>query len=558
MQIQRSLSRAATLAVAFVAGPSVATQQQGGSPTSAGVTYERLRNSEAEPRNWMHYWGNYRAAHYSGLTEITTRNVSRLQVEWSLPLPGTSRLETQPIVIDGIMYTSGQPGTVLAIEARTGRRIWQFDRQRKARNPNEINPYNRGVAVLGNRVFVGTLDAAIVAIDARTGVLLWETQIADSMVGYSVTSAPLVVKDKVIVGVSGGEFGAPGFLDAYDATTGRRVWRWNAIPGPGEFGNDTWAGESWKTGGGPTWLTGSYDPDLDTLYWTVGNPGAQIDRSVRGDGDNLFTDSVVALDPATGRRKWHYQFTPNDGHDWDATEAVVLVDRRWHGQDRKLLFHADRNGMFYVLDRTDGKFLAATPFVYQNWNMGFTANGRPIQIPGSNSSAEGSFLVYPSVGGGTNFQAPSYSPLTTWFYLAYSENAAQYVSAPSPFEAGRQYLGRGRGSAPERQGDEPLPSAGIKALDPETGQMMWDFKLSQSSLQNGVMATAGGVVFAASREGKFIALDGRTGFLLWNYPSGSSMAASPMSFAVDGRQYVAVASANAIHCFALPQQAQAQ
>jgi alcohol dehydrogenase (cytochrome c) len=306
----------------------------------------------------MHYWGNYHGTHYSALKQITPENVSRLQAQWSIQLPGTSSLETEPLVIDGIMYTSGQPGTVLALDAKTGRRIWQFTRQRKVRNPNEINPFNRGVAILGNRLFVGTLDAAIVAIDARTGLLLWETQVADSMLGYSITSAPLVVKDKIVVGVSGGEFGARGFLDAYDAATGKRVWRWYSIPAPGEFGNDTWAGDSWKTGAGPTWLTGSFDATLNTLFWTVGNPGAQIDRSVRGDGDNLFTDSVVALDPDNGQRKWHFQFTPNDGHDWDSAQDLVLVDRTWHGQDRKLLLHADRNGMFYVLDRTNGKFLA--------------------------------------------------------------------------------------------------------------------------------------------------------------------------------------------------------
>jgi len=517
-----------------------------------GVTYDRLRNSDAEPQNWMHYWGNYQGTHFSALKQITPENTSRLQAQWSIQLPGTSSLETGPLVIDGVMYTSGQPGTVLALDAKTGRRIWQFTRQRKARNPNEINPFNRGVAVLGNRVFVGALDAALVAIDARTGLLLWETQVADSMLGYSITSAPLIVKDKVVVGVSGGEFGARGFFDAYDAETGKRAWRWYSIPAPGEFGNESWAGDSWKTGAGPTWLTGSFDPVLNTLFWTVGNPGAQIDRSVRGDGDNLFTDSVVALDPDTGQRKWHFQFTPNDGHDWDSAQDVVLVDRVWHGQDRKLLLHADRNGMFYVLDRTNGKFLAGTAFVYQNWNKGFDANGRPIQIAGSNSSAEGSFLVYPSLGGGTNFQSPSYSPLTGWFYLAYSESPQQYVSAPAPFEAGRQYIGRGRGNAPPPQAGDPQPSAGIKALDPETGKTMWDFKLYQSSLSNGVMATAGGVVFAASREGNLIALDAKTGKFLWRYQTGGNMSASPMSFAVEGRQYVAVASGDSIYCFALP------
>ena len=530
----------------FVAG-LVAAQQ------GDVVTYERLRDSDREPQNWMHYWGNYQGTHYSALKQITKNNVANLQLQWSIQLPGASALETEPLVIDGIMYTSGQPGTVLAMDAKTGTQIWQFTRQRKTKNPNEINPYNRGVAVLGNRVFVGTLDAAIVAIDARTGMPVWETQVADSMLGYSITSSPLVVKDKVIVGVSGGEFGASGFLDAYDAATGKRVWRWHSIPGPSEFGNDTWAGDSWKYGAGPMWLTGSFDANLNTLYWTVGNPGAQIDRSTRGAGDNLFTDSVVALDPDTGQRKWHFQFTPNDGHDWDSTEDVVLVDRMWRGQNRKLLLHADRNGTFYVLDRTNGKFLSGTPFVYQNWNKGFDASGRPIQVPGSNSSPEGSFFVYPSIGGATNFQAPSYSWMTGWFYLAYSESGQQYISAPAAFEAGRQYIGRGRTAAPAvARSNEPQPSAGIKALDPETGRTIWDFKLARPSLQNGVMATAGGVVFAASRDGDLIALDAQTGTSLWRYQTGGNMRASPMSFAVEDRQYVAIASGDTIYCFALP------
>jgi PQQ-dependent dehydrogenase (methanol/ethanol family) len=519
---------------------------------NGGVTYERLRNSDAEPQNWMHYWGNYQGTHYSALKQITRDNVGQLQAQWSIQLPGTSSLETEPLVIDGVMYTSGQPGTVLALDAKTGRQIWRFTRQRKVRNPNEINPFSRGVAVLGNRVFVGTLDAALVAIDARTGLPLWETQVADSMLGYSITGPPLIVKDKVVIGITGGEFGARGFLDAYDAASGKRLWRWYAVPGPGEFGNDTWAGNSWETGGGPMWLTGSYDPDLNTLYWTVGNPGAQIDRSVRGNGDNLFTDSVIALDPDTGQRKWHFQFTPNDGHDWDSAQDVMLVDRMWHGENRKLLMHADRNAMFYVLDRTTGKFLSGTPFVYQNWNRGLDANGRPIQIQGSNSSPEGSFLVYPALGGGTNFQAPSYSPITGWLYLAYNESGQFYISAPAPYEAGRQYIGRGRGAAPAPGPNDPPPSAGIKAVDPETGKTVWDFKLFQGSNNNGVLATAGGVLFASSREGNLIALDTVTGKFLWRYQTGGNMQASPMSFAVDGRQYIAVASGDAIFCFALP------
>ncbi len=518
-----------------------------------GVTVDRLVTAGAEPQNWLMYWGDYRATHYSGLKQIDTGNVRQLRAAWAFPMPGDSVLEATPVVVDGVMYTT-QPGVVVALDARSGRQLWRSTRPQKVKNPYEINPFNRGVAVAGNRLFVGTLDAALVALDARTGLPLWETQVADTMLGYSITSAPLVVKDKVLVGITGGEFGARGFLDAYDLVTGQRLWRWYAVPAPGEFGNDTWKGDSWKLGGSPMWLTGSYDPELNLVYWTVGNPGPQIDRSVRGDLDNLFSDSVVAIDPETGRRAWHYQFTPNDGHDWDACQAVLLVDRMWRGQMRKLLLHADRNGMFYVLDRTNGTLLSATPFVYQNWNAGVDATGRPIAVPGSNSSREGSFFVYPTVGGATNFQAPSYSPLTGWMYLEYRESGQGYVSSPVTYEAGRQYIGReaaGAGVGPKP--GEPAASAGIKALDPETGKTMWDFKIFQGSLTNGVLATAGNVVFGAVRDGNIVALDARSGAHLWHFQTGANMAASPMSYAVQGRQFVAISAGNTLYAFALPE-----
>jgi PQQ-dependent dehydrogenase (methanol/ethanol family) len=520
---------------------------------SGGVTAERLAKASAEAHNWLMYWGDYESTHYSGLTQINQANVGHLAAAWTFPMAGDSVLEATPVVVDGVMYTT-QPGVVVALDAKTGRQIWRYARTQKVKNPYEINPYNRGVAVLGNRLFVGTLDAALVALDARTGRPLWEVQVADTMLGYSITSPPLAVKDKVLVGITGGEFGARGFLDAYDAATGRRLWRWYAVPAPGEFGNDTWKGDSWKLGGSPMWLTGSYDPDLNVVYWTVGNPGPQIDRSARGDLDNLFSDSVVAIDPDTGQRKWHYQFTPNDGHDWDSCQAVVLVDRVWRGQPRKLLMHADRNGMFYVLDRTNGAFLGATPFVYQNWNTGFDSTGRPVVVPGSNSSRDGSFFVYPTLGGGTNFQAPSYSPLTGWLYLEYRESGQGYVSTPVDYEAGRQYIGRN--SAPSfvsAKSGEPAASAGIKALDPETGKTMWDFKVFQGALTTGVLATAGNLLFAAVRDGNLVALDAKSGTHLWHFQTGTNMAASPMSYAVDGRQFVAIAAGNTVYAFALQQ-----
>jgi PQQ-dependent dehydrogenase (methanol/ethanol family) len=540
----------ATLQSYRVEGPSTAPAPA--LPATGGVTAERLVNAAGEPQNWVMYWGDYQSTHYSRLTQIDAANVRRLHAVWTYPMPGDSVLEVTPVVVDGVMYVT-QPGVVAALDARTGRELWKQTRQQKVKNPYEINPFNRGVAVAGNRILVGTLDGALIALDSRTGRTLWETQVADTMLGYSLTSAPLVVKDRVLVGITGGEFGARGFLDAYDLATGRRLWRWYSVPAPGEFGSDSWKGDSWQHGGSPMWLTGSYDPDLNLVYWTVGNPGPQIDRSARGELDNLFSDSVVAIDPETGQRKWHFQFTPNDGHDWDSCQSVVLVDRVWHGQMRKLLLHADRNGMFYVLDRTNGRFLSATPFVYQNWNTGVDGAGRPIVVPGSNSSPEGSFFVYPSLVGGTNFQAPSYSAATGWFYLQYRENGQVYVSAPESFEAGRQYIGRNRApSAAGPKPGEPASSAGIKALDPETGKTVWDFKIFQGSLTNGVLATAGNVVFGAIRDGNLVALDAKSGEHLWHFQTGGSVAASPISYGVDGRQFIAIAAGNTVYAFALP------
>lgn len=526
-------------------------------PVAGGVTYERLRNAKAEPHNWLMYWGDYQGTHYSPLNKIDTTNVSRLRSEWSMPIPGDSVLESTPLVVDGVMYTTGggNPRTVTAIDARSGRQIWRWTRPQKVRNPYETDRVNRGVAILGHRLFVGTNDAALICLDARTGLPIWEVQVADTMEGFNITSPPLVVKDKLIVGVAGGEYPLRGFLEAYDVS-GRKLWRFKSIPEAGEPGNDTWKGDSWKTGGGGTWLTGTYDPELDTIYWPIGNPAAVIDRSVRGDGDNLFTDSVVALDPDTGQRKWHYQFTPNDGHDWDSTEDMVLVDRMWRGQSRKLLMHADRNGHFYVLDRTNGAFLMGTPFIYQTWNKGFDEKGRPQRIPGSESRAKGSFLVYPTSGGATNFQPPSYSPITGLFYLEYTESGAQYMSAPQTPERGQEYYGRapGRGAnAPARGPNDPPPSSGIKAIDPETGKTVWDFKLHQGSLSNGVLATGGGVLFASSRDGNITALDAKTGKHLWHFQTGGSNGAAPMSYAVDGRQYIALSAGSNLFTFALPE-----
>jgi alcohol dehydrogenase (cytochrome c) len=525
-------------------------------PLAGGVSYQRLINATAEPHNWMMYWGNYHSTHYSALNQINPNNVRQLKAAWSFPvLGGNSVLEATPLVVDGVMYTtgSGNPATVTALDARSGRQIWRWTRQQKVVNPYEINPFARGVAILGNRLFVGTLDGWLVALDARTGQPLWEVEVVDTMEGSSITSPPLVLKDMVVTGMTGGEYATRGFVDAYDAATGKRRWRFYTIPGPGEFGHNTWKGDSWKTGGAPTWLTGSFDDELNLIYWPVGNPSPEFDRAARGEMDNLYSNSVIALDADTGALKWHYQFTPDDGHDWDSVQDMMLVDRVWRGQTRKLLLHADRNGHFYVLDRTNGRFLSGTPFIYQNWNAGFDENGRPQHVPGSNSSPQSSFLVYPTVGGATNFQAPSYSPLTGWFYLAFSEAGAVYTSAAQTITRGQQYLGRGRaaGPPPARGANQPAPNAGIKALDPENGKTMWSYPLYQGSITNGVLATGGNLVFVSSRDGNIFALDARTGKYLWHFQTGGNHQASPISYAVEGKQYVALAAGNVIFSFTL-------
>jgi len=512
-----------------------------------GLSYDRIKNAQAETQNWLTYWGNYQGQHFSPLKQINSGNLGRLQAQWARQMPGSSVLETTPLVVDGTMYTSGPPGQVFALDAKTGLQIWKYERRQKIVNPYQTNPFNRGVAVMGNRVFVGTLDAAVVALDARTGRVLWETQVADTMQGYSITAAPLAIRGEVIVGIAGGEFGIRGFLDAYDVATGKLLWRFYTVPGPGEFGNDSWSGDSWKRGSGASWLTGSYDPELNLLYWGIGNPGPDMNGDTRP-GDNLFTCSVVALEPGTGKLKWYYQFTPGDTHDWDANEALVLADRVVYGRKRKLIMQADRNGMFYVLDRTNGKFLFAKPYVKQTWNRGFQEDGRPILEPGWKASPEGS-VVFPTGVGGSNWQSPSYDPDSSRLYVVARDQGQGYRSAPVVYEAGRQYIG----GVPFPSGD----SAGgasknfVLAIDTTTGEVKWRFPIVRGSFGAGVLSTGGGIVFAGTATGDLVALDSKSGKFLWFFQTGGAIASSPMSYSVDGKQFVAIAAGNVLYSFAL-------
>lgn len=508
------------------------------------LPYSRILNARAEPQNWLTYWGDFQGHHFSDLAQVNTGNVTRLQARWAAPMPGESVMEGTPLVVDGVMYVAGSPGDVAAFDARSGIPIWRFHRKQDVKNPYQINPFNKGVAILDGRVFVGTLDNNLIALDAHTGRQLWEKNIGDTMAGYTITGAPLVVKDKLIVGMSGGEMGVRGYLDAYDPTTGNRLWRFYTTPGPGEPGNDSWAGDSWKIGGAPTWLTGSYDAETNTLIWPTGNPAPDFNTESRK-GDNLYSDSVIALDPDTGKLKWHYQFTPNDPHDWDSTEDMVLADQVVDGVPRKLLIHADRNGMFYVLDRTNGKFLWAKPFVRQTWNLGFDKTGRPIIDPKTLATRTGQ-PVLPSSG--SNFAAPSYDKDTGLFYLSFRDVKGLAISGPAVYERGKLYVGRGVGPQP----DDPESDQGIKAIDSRTGAEVWKFRTNRDAASAGVLATRGGLLFAATAEGQFLALDAKTGKLLWNFRTGVPITASPMSYAVDGQQFIAVSVGAMVYSFALP------
>ena len=383
----------------------------------------------------------------------------------------------------------------------------------------------------------------MIALDAETGAVRWEVKVASNDSGYSITAAPLAVKDKIIVGVSGGEAGIRGFIDAYDAKTGTRAWRSYTVPGEGEPGVDTWAGETWRHGAGATWLTGSYDPELDMLYWGTGNPGPDWNGDARK-GDNLYTSSVLALDAGTGRLRWHFQYTPHDTHDWDANQIQVLVDLELGGRTRKVLATANRNGFYYLLDRHTGEFLLAKAYAKQTWASGIDKSARPMPLPNTEPTPEGN-LVYPSLQGATNWPSPSYSPQTGLFYVPVREMGSYFYKTDVEYEEGRPFTGGGE----RRLADEAWGA--VRALDARTGARMWDFRLPSPSW-SGVLSTAGGLVFSGSNEGNVYALDAKTGAPLWQFQAGAQVRSNPVTFLVEGKQHVAVSAGRAVFMFALP------
>ena len=513
----------------------------------AQVPYERIVNAQKEPGNWLTYSGNYSGHRYSPLLQITPSNVAGLRVKWAHQFEG-GRTETSPIVVDGVMYVTA-PNSAMALDARTGRTLWKWMRPiPKDYQSIGFGRVNRGPAILDNQLFVATLDCYLVALDLKSGAERWSAQVEDYKPGYSMTLAPLAIKGKVLVGVSGGEAGIRGFVDAYDAVTGARSWRFWTVPAPGEPGYQTWPQEgtlkdSWKTGGGSTWVTGSYDPDSNLVYWGIGNPGPDWNADSRP-GDNLYTCSLVALDGDTGALKWHFQFTPHDTHDWDSTHVPVLFEAEVRGVKRKLVAVANRNAFFYVLDRTSGEFIAGRAYAKQTWAKGLDDRGRPMVIPNTEPSAEGT-IAYPNLNGATVWFSPSYSPLTNLFYVSVRELGSIYYKREAEYKPGTFFAGGGEANIPKSE-----KSGAIRALEVATGNMRWEFPLHTASW-SGVLSTGGGLVFSGSDEGNFFALDAGSGKPLWDFQTGGAIASNPISFSVDGKQYVCIAADRVLYVFGL-------
>ena len=538
---------------------------------SAQVDFDRLRGAAGEPQNWMTYSGGYFSQRYSTLDEVTPDNVTDLEQKWVYQTNVAGPWQSTPLVVDGVMYLTQRPNDIVALDARTGRVFWVYRYPTPSGQRSCCWSNNRGVAILGDTLFMATLDAHVVAIDATTGGELWDVEVADMDLAYAFTLAPLAVKDKVIVGTGGGDRGIRGFIVALDAETGEEAWRFYTIPGPGEPGHETWEEcppnsedvcdpEAWMHGGGAAWLTGSYDPELNLVYWGTGNPGPDFNRAQRP-GDNLYTCSVVALDADTGEIQWHFQFTPGDPYDYDSVQIPVLADIQRNNTEFKVMLWANRNGFYYVLDRATGRFLGGVPFVQVNWADQLDDSGRPIETPQPPGEP-----TYPGISGGTNWYSPSYSPRTELFYVPAWEDQASvfdggeyqdYVAGRS-FTAGRptSYVAAPDAPAvpvvrgPINDWTEATGHGAVVALDALSGEQQWKFEMTDV-ITSGILTTASNLLFAGARSGYFQALDARTGDLLWKSSLGGQIASGPMTYEVRGKQYVAIIAGHSLSVFAL-------
>ena len=520
--------------------PSVLAQN-----AESGVTYEDILNGLSEPSKWLTYSGDYTGQRHSPLTMITPENVQDLVPIWTFQTGTMTRgrgFETTPLVLDGVLYVTGSNNFAWALDARTGRPFWQYRRNL----PDDLTygssaPVNRGFGILGDRLFMVTLDAHLLALDRKTGSVLWDIELADYRIGYAATLAPLVINDKVIVGISGGEYPTRGFIDAYDPTSGDRIWRFYTVPSPGEFGSETWPDdpEVMARGGGATWMTGSFDPELNLIYWGTGNPNPDYYGEKR-EGDNLFTNSILAIEADTGTLRWHYQFTPHDLHDWDSNHVPVLADLVLDGELRKVVMVANRNGFFYMLDRVTGELLVGKPFTDTTWAREIGSDGRPIVLN------DGSKGCLPDPWGGTNFMPPSFNPDLEMLFVTAREVCATFVPQEPEIVPGRPSFG-GVVWIDRDQG-----YGALRAIDVKTGERQWEFRYPSATMA-GVMTTASGLVFAGDHEGNFMAFEASSGRNLWHYQTGSRIwGAAAMTHVLDGRQHVLIPSGTTLVAFALP------
>ena len=519
------------------------------SPVSAHIDVLPQQLLVAPPaQDWPSYNGDYTGRRYSALNQISPENVHRLRAQWVFHSATSDSLEVTPVVVGGVMYVTSA-NDAFALDARTGRVLWRHTRPPSEGLIDDASAHhNRGVALWHTRLFMETDNAHLLCLDARSGHLLWDIAYADTRKNYGATSAPLIVKDKVLVGTSGGDDGVRGFLAAFDPETGKEVWRFWTIPAPGDPGSESWPGDAYLHGGGTTWMPGTYDAETDTLFWGTSNPAPDYAGESRP-GDDLYTDCVVALDPATGKLKWHFQFTPHDLFDYDATETAVLVDVTVDGQMRKLLVEANRNGFLYFLDRATGKFLSATRFVDKlNWAKGIDEHGRPIRT-GLQPTPQG-VEACPSMDGATNWMAPSYNPSTHLFYFMALEDCDIYFASNSKqiFKPGDTFYNSGT-KRPPRESAQKI----LLAFDVVTGKLAWRYpQVGNGDSCAGTMTTASGLVFFGDDDGEFEAVDAKTGQPLWHFNTGQTFRASPMSYGVEGVQYVAIASGSDVFSFALP------
>ena len=498
--------------------------------------------------DWPTYDGVSGGNRYTTMTQIGKENVARLGPKWFFSLPNVSHLETTPVVVDGIMYVTSV-NECFALDAGTGRQIWHYQRPKTRGVVGAVVlGFNRGVALRGDRIFMVTDHAHLIALNRFNGELLWETEMADWRQNYDANSAPLVVGNLIISGIAGGDEGVRGFIAAYDAATGKEVWRFWTVPKPGESGSETWKGNTLEHTGGTTWMTGVYDPGLDLIYWATGNPGSDFYGADR-QGDNLYTDSVVALEPKTGKLRWYYQFTPHDTHDWDAEEPPLLIDTEWHSQPRKLLMEANRNGFFYVIDRSNGQLLLARQFLKKlNWAERIGEDGKPVlkTLP---VDADGDNYVCPGFQGATNWFSTSFNPITGLYYFQALERCNLFSIRQKDWAVGQKYLGGDVHPVPDEVYEKSL-----RAINIQTGETVWEIPQAPANAPAaaGVISTASGLVFFGENGGSFVAADASNGRTLWQFMTNGLISASPMSYMFDNKEFIAIAVGREVLAFALP------